>query len=214
MLDDEAKLLHAALDDERTLVRSKTAEIRELHSRLRNLEVLADKAGQARLEVIACLLLAVNLVQIHRGCALFLQDELSALGTLERTGVFNRYGAEEAVRSVDALRGELLESRRKMALADHGLAKLDEDRRVRNAELVDMSARLRDSEAEARRHSRCSFAGGGLPLSTLFVSCLWYLARSKAEPNVRLHGSKSCCESAIQRKSIRTERRSACSQTR
>ena len=52
MLDDEAKLLHAALDDERALVRSKTAEIRELHSRLRNLEVLADEAGQARLEVM------------------------------------------------------------------------------------------------------------------------------------------------------------------
>ena len=151
MLDDEAKLLHAALDDERALVRSKTAEIRELHSRLRNLEVLADEAGQARLEVMPASAVQQRSWSRQRHWAsCFAQDELSSLGTLERTGAFNRYGAEEAVRSVDTLRAELLESRRKVALADHGISKLDEDRRVRTAELVDLNARLRDSEAEVR----------------------------------------------------------------
>ena len=80
------------------------------------------------------------------------------------------------MRSVDTLRAELLESRRKVALADHGISKLDEDRRVRTAELVDLNARLRDSEAEVRP----------IFLAFFIIPCFLYVLLLRCNASVEL----------------------------
>ncbi len=172
-LDDEAKLLAAALSEERALVRSKTAEIRNLHARLKALDAADALAVQTNAEA-----------------------EAKMLGSLERLGTWERRGAEEMSRSVDALRDELLESRQRIAAADSGLQRADERRELEQAEISELQVLSADPHC----------------LTGKWVTCAWTRDRGGRFGSVmrrrRFRGSKRYCNAATLRRSMQAASRS------